>query len=551
MYFIKNKILIVVGLMLTMVFSCKDLDELNINPNGPDPEDTDPYLLMATVLSGAGTSVVNLGYGDLAGVMQHTQKDGWGGSHNSYEWTSSSQGWNGYYRILGNNQDMFLKSEALGYEFAMGVGLVMKSYVFGLITDLYGDAPYSEALLGDDDAYREPKFDRQQDILNGIFADLETANTLLSKSVSEYNYINKTQDIIYEGSPSKWRKFANSLALRYYMRLSVKDPGTAQTGIAKIVGDPTTYPIITSANDDANMDYVGANSSNSWPKNYVFDTGGGSDFRRVKMCATLVDAMKLLNDPRLDQWAARVEIPIEVNEDENSTDEITDGIRYVSRNLVDDYEADFGIPLNTSTDFVGMPPAALQTPSAFNMSPDLNQASTNPHVSWVNAQFTEASGDNLKARLITAAEVNFILAEAALNGWIGNAEEYYNAGIQASFEAWGIGDEYDDYMTETGVAYDATQAQIINQKWISSWAHAAESWFDYRRTGLPDLQTGQWVKRDAIPVKFYYPLDEEFYNQSNAEAAIANLEKTTFNGADPQNSAWSKPWIIQGTGKPW
>ncbi len=551
MYFIKNKILIIVGLMLTMVFSCKDLDELNINPNGPDPEATDPYLLMATVLSGASTSVVNLGYGDLAGVMQHTQKDGWGGSHNSYDWTSSSQGWNGYYRILGNNQDMYSKSEELGYEFAMGVGLVMKSYVFGLITDLYGDAPYSEALLGDDDKFREPKFDRQQDIISGIIADLETANTLLSKNESEYNYINKTQDIIYEGSPSNWRKFANSLALRYYMRLSVKDPGTAQTGIAKIVGDPATYPIITSANDDANMDYVGANSSNSWPKNYVYDTGNGTDFRRVKMCATLVDAMKLLNDPRLDQWAARVEIPIEVIEDNNSTDVIANGVRSVSRNLVDDYEADFGIPLNTSADFVGMPPAALQTPSAFNMSPDLNQASNNPHVSWMNSQFTEASGSNLKARLITAAEVNFILAEAALNGWIGNAEDYYNAGIEASFEAWGIGSEYDDYMTETGVAYDATQEQIINQKWISSWAHATESWFDYRRTGFPDLQTGQWVKRQAIPVRFYFPLDEEFYNEANAKAAIANLETTVFNEADPQNSAWSKPWILQGTGMPW
>ena len=80
MYFIKNKILIIVGLMLTMVFSCKDLDELNINPNGPDPEATDPYLLMATVLSGASTSVVNLGYGDLAGVMTglHPVRDGMG-----------------------------------------------------------------------------------------------------------------------------------------------------------------------------------------------------------------------------------------------------------------------------------------------------------------------------------------------------------------------------------------------------------------------------------------------------------------------------------------
>ena len=61
-----------------------------------------------------------------------------------------------------------------------------------------------------------------------IFEDLETANTLLSKDQSSYRNIDPNQDLIYRGDVSKWRKFANSLALRYYMRLSAKDPSTGR-----------------------------------------------------------------------------------------------------------------------------------------------------------------------------------------------------------------------------------------------------------------------------------------------------------------------------------
>lgn len=97
----------------------------------------------------------------------------------------------------------------------------MKAYNFGMITDLWGDAPFSESLQGESGNLK-PLYDSQKDIYLGILDYLETANTLLSKEQSEYDEINPTQDLIYAGSVAKWRKFANSLALRYYMRISAR-----------------------------------------------------------------------------------------------------------------------------------------------------------------------------------------------------------------------------------------------------------------------------------------------------------------------------------------
>jgi hypothetical protein len=93
--------------------------------------------------------------------------------------------------------------------------------------------------------------------------------------------------------------------------------------------------------------------------------------------------------------------------------------------------------------------------------------------------------------------------------------------------------------------------QIIEQKWIASWTSAAEAWFDYRRTGLPDLKPGKIVKRPALPIRFYYGVDELNFNPDNTQTAIDNLEQTTYSSSDGKNSAWSKTWLQQGTVKPW
>ena len=228
------------------------------------------------------------------------------------------------------------------------------------------------------------------------------------------------------------------------------------------------------------------------------------------------------------------------------TDQVVDGVRYLSPDKVGTTQID------TDPEYVGLPTSFSALPSAYNLNPTPGQTSNNPHVSFLNDIYKAAKGPLLKVRLVSAAEVHFILAEAALKGWTaGDAKTHYEAGIQASLSTWGVGNSYATYIAVPAVAYNATLAQIIEQKWIASWTAATEAWFDYRRTGLPDLQAGPAAKRTVLPVRFYYMQDELRMNAANAEDAMELLEVTGYTQADGNNSAWSKPWVIQGTSKPW
>lgn len=554
----------VVAMLCFTIFSCtKDLVKLNENPNGADPSTTNPNLVLATVLTESARAFVSLGYGDIAGVMQHTQKDGWAGGHNNYDWGGSND-WGGYYGILRNNQFVYNKAVELNFDLHQGISLVMKSMIFGLITDLWGDAPYTAALHGDTGGLENtfPAYDSQQTIYDGILADLEKANTLLSKGRNEYNSTADAADVYYGGDPAKWRKLANSLALRYYMRLSEKLPAVAKAGIEKIAGNPTQYPIITTASDDATMSFPGNSDADSWPS-YAIPQSDSSNYRRIKMCNTLVTAMLERNDPRIALWANKVQIPIHIDEtlpnntSKIVTDVVIDGESVpIVRLISGDYLASKGLTLadiNQNLHYVGLP-VALNAPQLYNLSPDVAQSAHNPHVSWVNRTFANSKG--VKARVMSAAEVNFILAEASAKGWnAGDAETNYKAAIKGSFDAWGIGSSAAAYIAQPEVAFDGTIEQIITQKWISSWSVAAESWFDWRRTGYPELHgvEGRTVAKE-LPLRFYYPLEERNLNASNVNAANEHLEITNlsaFGPNGPKNSAWSKPWVTQGTGKPW
>lgn len=545
---IKNKKFITLSVLLCSLFiSCEDLTDTNVNPNGIQPEVVNPNLVLPSVLTEAAKAYVNLGYQDIAGVVQHTQKDAWSNGHNDYDW-GGSQDWEPYYRILRNNALVYDRAVKLNLEFHQGVALVMKSFMFGLITDLWGDAPYTNALKGEllGEENVRPAFDSQEVIYAGILADLETANTLLSKSAEDYDGIVDDLDVYFDEDPEQWRKFANSLMLRYYMRISDKKSAEAKAGIEKIVNNPDQYPIITSPDDDATMAYPGNSADNSWPANTVSDASG-SNYRRIKMAATLVESLQAKGDPRLAVWANKVQIPLVVDAGlPANTDKIEDGVRYLSPDKVGTTQVD------QDPEYVGIPASFSALPSVYNLNPTPGQTSMNPHVSFLNDIYKAASGPLLKARLISAAEIHFILAEAALKGWsVGDAKDHYEAGVEASLETWGVDDSFDTYIAEPGVAYNGTLERIIEQKWIASWTAATESWFDFRRTGLPKLKAGPAAKRTVLPVRFYYMQDELMLNSDNAEAALNNLEVTNYAQADGKNSAWSKPWLIKGTNKPW
>ena len=101
-------------------------------------------------------------------------------------------------------------------------------------------------------------------------------------------------------------------------------------------------------------------------------------------------------------------------------------------------------------------PALIQ-PDYYNFNPTPGQTVENQHVSQYDDIYRGLAGSLLKARLISAAETHFILAEAALKGWaVGSAETNYENGVKSSLDAWGVGGDFASYIAEPGVAFNGT-----------------------------------------------------------------------------------------------
>lgn len=563
------KIVFIAGLLF--VTSCaKKLDEFNENPNAVDPSTANPNLILPTVLSGAANSYLQLGYGKIGGTMQHMQEDGWFSGYNAYDW--SEEDWNGWYGVLRNNQFLLDRATAMDYPLHVGIAQTMRAFIFGTITDLWGDAPYSEALRGATDI-TFPSYDTQETIYKGVIEELKTAVATLNSVGDASGYYAAGYDIYYNGDAAKWKKFANTLLLRYAMRLSVKLPDLAKSTLEAVY---SSGDYIKATSEDAVMNFAGIDPGSAWPANTVADPSE-SNWRRRKACATLLDKLGQLEDPRREVWFQPVHVrwvsdatlstaldPF-IRENGTLTDKvsITDMEYKASSGKV--YTRHFNPTLFVpslfnpappkTTAYVGVPPALLY-PDYHNSNPTPGQSVENQHVSQLSYEFQkkdDGTSGILKARLATASEVAFILAEAAQKGWsAGTAETHYNDGIKFSLESWGVGGEYADYIDNAGVPYNGTQEQILEQKWIAGFANALEAWFDWRRTGLPVLAApGNGSVQPVLPVRLIYGNNEINVNKANAEAAINRMSTTPYSTLRGKNSQWAKPWLLEGTGKPW
>lgn len=540
---------------------CDDkLDEMNINPYGIDPAEVNPNLLMPTILASAAQSYTNLGVNDLAGVVQHTQKNGWYGGHNNYSWESMS--WSGWYDILRNNDLLYNRAVELENEFFQGVSLTMKSFVFGNITDLWGDAPYTNALMGFETSPESqfPAFDNQEVIYDGIIADLENAVDLFNSSNSDL--VVPANDLYFGGDVASWKRFANSLLLRYYLRISSKKPEVAKAGIEAIY---TSGEYIQNPSQDAVLDYTGG-ASDIWITRHI--ALNPDDFQRYQACQTFIDQLVSTNDPRLPVWFAPVRVQWEA--DESLAVATEDFIRndgealgvvtypfddfvdlYPNENFTRKYNPNL-VSYNDAA-YVGLPPS-LMIPESYNGNPSPGQGTQNQHVSQLADIYQSAgsAGDILKSRLISAAEVSFIFAEAALKGWnVGSAEDHYYMGIQNSLITWEKETEYEAFITEPEVAFNNTIQQVIEQKWVASWTAAAESFADYKRTGYPMLETGPQSPQPRVALRFQYGNDEYNNNAESITGALDRLELTEYSGGFGKDSQWSKSWLYQGSTIPW
>jgi hypothetical protein len=483
------------------------------------------------------------------------------------------------------------KAQANNLKFQQGVALVMRAFNFGYIADFWGDAPYTAALKGDLDgaANQYPAFDSQETIYNGVIADLKAAAILFAGPASSHPEITpatQSSDVFYKGDNEKWARLANSLLLRYYLRISAKRDVKADV-------EAIASKVFTSNGDDFTMAFPGIDGNTSYQKNIAF--GGASNFKRNKMSATLVTKLIDLKDPRLVIMAEPIVIRSIVDAskftaaaDAAKISMVVGGIRYINPTAAaaanitqfnqSTYSADRGWakPIDavksfydTTPVYVGIPISYFGETFNYNLNGTGGQAnSNNDFVSYLRVDiYSKNSGNLLKQRLASYNEVCFDLAEAALKGWSvgGSAETWYNKGVKSSFDLWTVFSSYqssvngyagcvksaDDYLTQSSVAYNSTLSRIMEQKWIASWQASVESYMDWRRTGLPTLNVGYAAKRAAIPVRFAYNNTELQSNVANTTAAINKLEESSYVGSDGKNSPWSKFWLLQGTGKPW
>ena len=110
-------------------------------------------------------------------------------------------------------------SEAGNYH-TLGIAQILSAYNLATLTDMMGDVPWSEALKPG--IIFTPVIDKQADIYDAVFKFLDDAIANLDKE-SLFPSLG-TQDLIYGGDISLWKKFAYGLKARYTMRLSLRNP---------------------------------------------------------------------------------------------------------------------------------------------------------------------------------------------------------------------------------------------------------------------------------------------------------------------------------------
>jgi hypothetical protein len=542
-----------------IIQSCHDdFDELNVSPN--NAEEVSPNYLLSYIISQTTMQFYNLTTigSDITGAMQYTQRgtEYQAAKQNCYQWEKGS--WSGYYDILRTNQLMYELGEKENNQFFMAASLIMKSFTFGLLADLFGDCPYSEALQASS-SLLFPKFDAQKDVYEGVLTDLKTASDILEGLDSKLSVI-PSSDLLYGGDRDKWIKFANSLRLRYSLRLhnkkeqlSINIEEEFKAAANKVFG---------SNEDNATLVLLGLSDENSASGGPIRSSNKPYTFKPGK---PLVEYLKERNDPRLQRWVNPVEKKWDFNANEETTIDYTDifGNNYQMTILPTDDTS-----LDTSV-YVGLPIGydELEFLRNYNRGDGTTDYpdERSPYISYLAPIYFENSNEFVNPSLITYAEVEFILAEAALLGNYGvsNAEDHYKKGIKASMEQYKIlsqaeGFDFEEFYNQPSVSYSSSSITnkhelIMTQKWIALWLQA-ESWFDWRRTGYPAFEpAANPAYGPALPLRLAYPepfADPQYVEKY--EEAVSHLEKTSFVPSNQSNDhSYSKTWLIQGTGKPY
>jgi hypothetical protein len=454
------------GLVMLAGACDEGLVEINDNPNAPTDVGAE-YLLPQSMRSAVENSF------DSWMMFHHTSI--WSQQTVQIQYPDEETGqvrpdvisgfWSTFYsNALQDVETVIDKGVAADRPEIEAVGQVWKSWIFHLMTDLWGDIPYSEALRADE-GMTTPAYDTQEDVYTGLFSTLTAAAATLQSTTGEGF---GSGDLLYSNDFDKWRRFANSLRMRLAMRLSEVDPATAQSQFqaADAAG-------VFRSNDD--------NAMFRWPgppyQNLLFENWQGRDDDGVS--ATMIDMLASLNDPRLELYA------------EPATED--GAFRGLGNNIA---EPPLSLAWYSRIGSFWREDGAATPTALMTYSEVLFLQAEAAHRGWI-------AGD-------PAA-----LYEAAIRA---NMNQY---------DAWSPANaptdaEIDAYLADPAVQYEAANglALINTQKWISLYMQGTEAYANQRRIGIPVLLPGPDLGISRIPVRFMYPTGEQSLNAANLNEAV-------------------------------
>ena len=514
----KNKfIYILIGCVLFSWGCDKNFEQLNVNPNSVSGEIIQFEKLFSTAeLFSAGNSDGHAFDGERGNLIycscliQHLATNGYSyGDKYNFNEEYITANWEALYPnaikqivdVVHNTKDKEGKTNLYN------IARIYKVYLFQFLTDLYGDIPYSEAGQAYTGGILLPKYDKQQDIYADMLKELDEAATALDDNAP--NSLGD-QDIIYGGDVTLWKKFAYSEMVRIAMRMSKEAPDDAKTWVAKAVAGGA----MTSNDDNALILHYAVNDAQ------VSNNGSGwelinEEAGQFKMSKTFIDFFKSHNDPRLHFYATVSPDPGALNG-----------------------TADFNFGDTTSSIQLGMPNGydnaggLVPITGAPNFPGDVNDYSI------VN-RYTFAKSE-APTFVLTAAETQLLLAEAAQRGWIsGDAATMYDDGVTLAFsQLIQTGANWSESAAEAAAAsylaqnpYNAgTGIQQINEQyWVAVFMDEYEAFANWRRSGYPVLTPVNYPNPSinktggTIPRRLTYPLEEASTNPENYNDAVSRL----------------------------
>lgn len=480
-------------ILLCMLVACDNgFDELNTNK--VVPTSLDPAYLLNDAVVNTSYPLTTLVF-EIAIVQQIVTPFGGalvGGNLNTDNRNRNSGNWQRYYRsVLKHTTEVkeLTKDDperANLYQMAR----IWNSFGTMILTDSYGDVPYSEAGLGYNEGLVLPKYDPQQTIYADLLKELDEASAALDSGKRI-----ETSDVLYNGDIARWKKLGYSLLLRAAMRLSKVDPTTAESYVVKAIAGG----VFESSDDNAIIRHT--------PQyiNAIGDFLNAAEANNYYLASPFVEYMQANEDPRLESIAVRYIGAA------SGPDQVASRASY-------DPNDQIGMPIGYDNSTIGGAATADGLVSFY----DYSQLDRNRMGSTTTPVF-----------LVSYAQTQLLLAEAVVRGWTsGDAPSLFEEGIRANMEdmeVYNSGSAIDAAMIDTYIAAHPLQSgtemeQINTQYWMASFLNGPEAFANFRRTGFPAL-TPNPFNGDIAPGGFIrrltYADSELSVNAANVQEAIS------------------------------